>query len=303
MGAVALKAGHSKGIEFLTDALGTVRDVVDDTGAVIRSQEYDEHGNLISSSGTGTFAPKTYQGALSVNDDRNDSGLYLMGHRHYAPELGRFISRDPIGFAGGLHLFNGAGASPVTYVDPLGLRQTGCGATIAPPSNRNLRLPGQGGVRPKVVAPPRPGMQRQYDGNGNPIDVPPLNPMTGTSGPQLRPYYPARPAIGEPNASERRGSGVVHPTRPFNPTRPIPERTGRPATATTPPNRDDCWDDFYLCIARIAMIANMGCPDLALYKQCERTRDNCLDAVENGSSFYDLESSNWPKWPGGGPQK
>ena len=83
----------------------------------------DEHGIPMPGSGaaSGTFAPKTYQGALSVNDDRNDAGLYLMGHRHYAPDLGRFISRDPIGFAGGLNLCNGAGVSPVTMVDPTGL--------------------------------------------------------------------------------------------------------------------------------------------------------------------------------------
>ena len=123
---------------FLTDALGTVREVVDDSGNVIQSYEFNEHGIPIDGSGAmpGTFAPKTYQGALSVNDDRNDSGLYLMGHRHYAPELGRFISRDPIGFQGGLNLFNGAGANPVTMVDPSGLRPPsgilttimGCGA-------------------------------------------------------------------------------------------------------------------------------------------------------------------------------
>ena len=109
---------------FLTDALGTVRDVVDDTGAVIQSYEFNEHGIPMSGSGaaSGTFSPKTYQGALSVNDDRNDSGLYLMGHRHYAADLGRFISRDPIGFQGGLNLFGTAfGNSPVTFVDPNGL--------------------------------------------------------------------------------------------------------------------------------------------------------------------------------------
>ena len=88
---------------WLTDALGTVRDVVDDSGSVIQSYEFNEHGIPMPGSGasSGTFAPKTYQGALSVNDGRNDSGLYLMGHRHYVPDLGRFISRDPIGFAGG----------------------------------------------------------------------------------------------------------------------------------------------------------------------------------------------------------
>jgi hypothetical protein len=36
-------------------------------------------------------------------------------------DLGRFISRDPIGFAGGLNLFNGASTNPLTFVDPTGL--------------------------------------------------------------------------------------------------------------------------------------------------------------------------------------
>ena len=58
-----------------------------------------------------------------------------MGHRHYDSRVGRFISRDPIGFEGGLHLFNGAGTSPVTYVDPSGLlwreAATQCGKQAA----------------------------------------------------------------------------------------------------------------------------------------------------------------------------
>ena len=107
----------------LMDAQGSVRDVVDDSGAVIRSMEFQEHGLPISSSGSGTFSPKTYQGGLSVNDDTNDSGLYLMGHRFWAADLGRFISRDPIGFNGGLNLYGTAfGNNPVTFVDPSGLK-------------------------------------------------------------------------------------------------------------------------------------------------------------------------------------
>lgn len=44
------------------------------------------------------------------------------GHRHYAADLGRFISRDPIGFSGGLNLFGTAfGNNPMTFVDPSGL--------------------------------------------------------------------------------------------------------------------------------------------------------------------------------------
>lgn len=68
--------------------------------------EFSEYGDPISSSGAGTVSPKTWVGGLSVNDDTADSGLYLMGHRHYAGGyVGRFISRDPIGFAGGLNLY------------------------------------------------------------------------------------------------------------------------------------------------------------------------------------------------------
>ena len=86
----------------LGDALSTVRDVVDDTGAVIKSFEFDEYGNLLSATGTGDASPKTWIGGLSVNDDRADSGMFNMGHRNYAAGvLGRFISRDPIGHRGG----------------------------------------------------------------------------------------------------------------------------------------------------------------------------------------------------------
>ena len=44
-----------------------------------------------------------------------------MGHRHYDASLGRFLSRDPIGFAGGLNLYEYASSSPVDTVDPDGL--------------------------------------------------------------------------------------------------------------------------------------------------------------------------------------
>ena len=107
----------------LGDALSTVRDVVDDTGAVIKSFEFDEYGNLLDSSGTGTTSPKTWIGGLSVNDDRADSGMFNMSHRNYAAGvLGRFISRDPIGHRGGLNLYSYT-VNPVRYTDSNGLDQ------------------------------------------------------------------------------------------------------------------------------------------------------------------------------------
>ncbi len=65
----------------------------------------------------------------------DDTGLQLMGLRWYDPQLGRFISRDPIGLRGGLNLYSYVDSvgkpslnlyeyaqnNPLTYADPLGL--------------------------------------------------------------------------------------------------------------------------------------------------------------------------------------
>lgn len=50
-----------------------------------------------------------------------------MGHRHFDSSTGRFLSRDPIGFDGGLNLYSYSSNSPVDLVDPEGL-QTGMGS-------------------------------------------------------------------------------------------------------------------------------------------------------------------------------
>lgn len=118
-----LKAGHSKRIDFLHDALGSVRDIVDSNGNVVQRYEFDERGNhLISPMSGGPASPKSFVGGLSVNDDTGDSGLYLMGHRFYDPTLGRFLNRDPIGHAGGLNLFSYAANNPSTLTDHTGLQ-------------------------------------------------------------------------------------------------------------------------------------------------------------------------------------
>lgn len=123
MGAEIDDGTGPKFVFHLSDALGSVRDVIDDQGNVIRSFEFSEYGDLISSSGSGTVSPKTWIGGLSVNDDTADSGLWNMGHRNFgAGVLGRFISRDPIGHAGGLNLYSYGGNNPVTFTDHTGLR-------------------------------------------------------------------------------------------------------------------------------------------------------------------------------------
>jgi RHS repeat-associated protein len=48
-------------------------------------------------------------------------GLVDMRNRAYRPSLGRFLTRDPIGYAGRTNLHAFVDSSPLLYVDPFGL--------------------------------------------------------------------------------------------------------------------------------------------------------------------------------------
>ncbi|SCZ71164.1 RHS repeat-associated core domain-containing protein [Photorhabdus luminescens] len=49
-----------------------------------------------------------------------ETGLHFNTYRYYAPEIGRFITPDPLGLAGGLNLYQYA-PNPMTWIDPWGL--------------------------------------------------------------------------------------------------------------------------------------------------------------------------------------
>jgi len=49
-----------------------------------------------------------------------ETGLHYNRFRYYDPDIGRFISQDPIGLMGGVNLYQYA-PNPVGWVDPLGL--------------------------------------------------------------------------------------------------------------------------------------------------------------------------------------
>jgi hypothetical protein len=52
--------------------------------------------------------------------------------RYYDPSIGRFVSEDPIGYAGGRNQYAYAASNPALYLDPSGLAYTTQTSVIAP---------------------------------------------------------------------------------------------------------------------------------------------------------------------------
>jgi RHS repeat-associated protein len=100
---------------YMRDHLGSVRDVLDQTGAKIASYDYDPYGNLMNNPQTPPefgFAGMQYHA---------QSGLYLTMYRVYDPQTGRWLSKDPILEEGGFNLYAYVEGDPLNYIDPLGL--------------------------------------------------------------------------------------------------------------------------------------------------------------------------------------
>ncbi len=103
------------------DQVGSLRVVTDGSGNVVKEVRYDTFGNIIEDSNPGFEIPFGFAGGLHDVD----TGLVRFGYRDYAPEIGRWTAKDPIGFAGGdSNLYGYVLGDPVNWVDPEGLWTT-----------------------------------------------------------------------------------------------------------------------------------------------------------------------------------
>jgi RHS repeat-associated protein len=99
---------------YHADGLGSIVAMTDDTGAVVSTRRYDAWGNLELGASEPGYA-------FTAREWDPETGLYYYRARYYDPKVGRFISEDPIGTAGGPNMYVYVGDRPANGWDPLGL--------------------------------------------------------------------------------------------------------------------------------------------------------------------------------------
>ena len=108
------------------DERGSVRTVLRvDSGTPVVAQQitYDPWGVPTFVFGGETVQPVGYAGAIWLSH----AGFWHMGARDYDPAIGRWTSKDPIRFGGGMNLYEYAGGDPVNYLDVDGEKVIGVG--------------------------------------------------------------------------------------------------------------------------------------------------------------------------------
>lgn len=121
---------------YHTNAVGSVAALTDDAGAVVERYRYGPWGEVtvlapdgVTVRNSSAFGnPLRFQSMYRDDETNFDYAV----NRFYSSDEGRFVSRDPIGFADGLNRYAFAGNDPVNFRDPLGL-------TKDPPSTATPR--------------------------------------------------------------------------------------------------------------------------------------------------------------------
>ena len=121
---------------YHNDHLGTPNELTNQQGEVIWLADYQAWGNTAK-----VVWREEKLGQLQVSADELqpirfqgqsfdvETGLHYNRFRYYDPDLGMFVSRDPIGLMGGSNVFQYA-PNPTGWIDPLGLCSTALGKSM-----------------------------------------------------------------------------------------------------------------------------------------------------------------------------
>ena len=119
------------------DANFNVTALVNTSGTVVERYVYDPYGTPTVYDGNWSALASSAFAWLYLHQGGRyelQTGLYSFRNREYSPTLGRFVQRDPIGFAAGdPNLYRFVGNNPANATDPSGLGPILPGQPLVPP--------------------------------------------------------------------------------------------------------------------------------------------------------------------------
>ncbi len=115
-------AGQNTIAYYHHDHLGTPIQATDRSGIVVWSAQYNAFGRVSVTTPTATDDKLVIESNLRFPGQLEDveTGLYYNWHRYYDPEVGRYVTGDPIGLEGGVNFYSYVNGNPVNLIDPLG---------------------------------------------------------------------------------------------------------------------------------------------------------------------------------------
>ncbi|WEF32426.1 RHS repeat-associated core domain-containing protein [Pseudoduganella chitinolytica] len=127
--AIETAKNSSRVYHFHTDAIGTPLEVTDEAGELAWAGKYSAWGKVDWDEDTAPMAridqPLRYPGQYADQS----TGLHYNTFRYYDPDVGRYISQDPIGLLGGENVYAYA-ENPTSMADPLGWCSTVLGENM-----------------------------------------------------------------------------------------------------------------------------------------------------------------------------
>ena len=111
------KIENGKTYSIVSDYIGRPVQAYDECGTVVWQADYDIYGNLRNLRGDREFIPFRQVGQY----EDTETGLYYNRFRYYDPNIGNYISQDPIGLAGNNPTLYGYVSDSNSWVDEFGL--------------------------------------------------------------------------------------------------------------------------------------------------------------------------------------
>jgi RHS repeat-associated protein len=104
---------------YAYDPQGSVAARLNSSQSVVSSDLYDAYGSLLAG---GASDPYGYCGQWGYYKD-SETGKVLRTYRYYDPSVGRWLTRDPIGYDGGVNLYAYVECGPSDSYDADGLKR------------------------------------------------------------------------------------------------------------------------------------------------------------------------------------